>query len=202
MNQAIKVLKQDPVFNDILHVPIAIPEYNGDVKAHLFSSIISQQLSVHSARAIYNRFKNHFGGPSPFPYEILNTSTDTFRTLGISNNKTQYIRNVATFFDENKILKEDWKDMTNDDIISKLVEIKGVGVWTVQMVLIFCLARKDIFPIGDLGVRNAIIELYGLEGKGKPLLKEIRKIAEPWSPFRSIASLYLWSWLNWKSGNG
>ncbi len=202
MNSAIKVLKQDPIFNDILHVPIEIPTYNGDVMAHLFSSIISQQLSVHSARAIYSRFKNHFGSPSPEPTDILETSVDEFRSLGISNNKTQYIRNVATFFEENNIKHEEWGEMTNDDIINKLVEIKGVGVWTVQMVLIFCLAREDVFPIGDLGVRTAIMELYELEGKGKPLVNKITKIAEAWSPYRSIASLYLWSWMNWKSTNG
>ncbi len=195
MQKAIEVLKKDMVMKDILHLPVTIPYYDGDVNAYLYSSIISQQLSTKAADAIYSRFLDFFEGNSPSPAQLLNTEDSDLRMLGLSNSKTKYIKEVATYFSENKNQKS-WDEMTDVEIIMELSSIKGVGVWTVQMVLMFCLARRDVFPILDLGVRQSAVELYRVKGDKKAVQKKLLKIAEPWKPYRSIASLYLWSWRN------
>lgn len=199
IDEAVKILKRDQIIKEILHLPLNIPQYDGDVNAYLYSSIISQQLSVKAADAIYNRFLQIFDFQSPAPELLLETPAEILKTSGISNSKIKYLCNVATFFKENKFSEDSWIQMSDEYIIKLLTSIKGVGVWTVEMVLIFCLARRDVFPVGDLGVRNAIIDLYHLEAEGKRLLADLNKIAEPWKPYRSIASLYLWSWRNNKS---
>ncbi len=198
MKDAINILKKDPILNKILHLPVSVPYYDGDVNTYLYSSIISQQLSTKSADAIYNRFLNHFNGNSPNPENLLSTDFETLRNIGLSLSKAKYLHNVALFFQDNPAAHHDWHHKTDEQIITELTSIKGVGVWTVQMVLMFCLARKDVFPIGDLGVSQSIIDLYNLSGDPKQVKNSILKIAEGWKPFRSIASLYLWSWRNHK----
>jgi DNA-3-methyladenine glycosylase II len=196
IKEAIKILSKDPILERILHIDINIPYYDGDVNAYLYSSIISQQLSTKAADAIYNRFLNHFDGTTPTPQMLLDTDKDTLRLLGLSNAKTKYIQNVALHFLENPKIEHSWSEMSNEEIIRELTEIKGVGVWTVQMVLMFCLARRDVFPKLDLGVRNSMIELYKIEGEKKDVHDKLLKIADTWKPYRSIASLYLWAWRN------
>ncbi|GLR18984.1 DNA-3-methyladenine glycosylase family protein [Portibacter lacus] len=196
MKEVINVLKKDRVLRTILHIDINIPYFDGDVNAYLYSSIISQQLSTKAADAIYNRFLNHFDGSSPTPETILNTDKDTLRVLGLSKAKTNYIQNVAAYFLEKNTDEAFWLQKTNDEIIKELTQIKGVGVWTVQMVLIFCLARKDVFPILDLGVRNSMIDLYKVEGDKKTINHKLNTIADGYRPYRTIASLYLWAWRN------
>lgn len=201
MQKAIQLLKKDPVLKDILHNPINVPYYDGDVNAYLYSSIISQQLSLKAAASIYNRFLNQFEGSSPDPDTLLNTDNTTLRSLGLSNAKTKYIKNVAQYFIDNLQNDESWQKLSNQEIIDQLTSIKGVGIWTVQMVLIFCLARKDVFPYLDLAIRASVIELYMVEGDKKEVKKSILEIAEHWKPYRSIASLYLWSWRNHREKN-
>ena len=196
MKDAIKHLANDPILESILHIDVNIPYYDGDVNTYLYSSIISQQLSTKAADAIYARFLEHFDGNSPSPDVLLNTDKDTLRVLGLSNAKTKYLHNVAEYFKEHPRDSNDWEALSNEEIIAELTQIKGVGVWTVQMVLMFCLARRDIFPILDLGVRNSMIELYEVEGDKKELNQHLIQIAEKWKPYRSIASLYLWAWRN------
>lgn len=193
MEKAIKILKKDHILKDILDLPIDIPTYDGHVDTYLYSSIISQQLSIQSAKAIHDRFLDHFGEKPP-PEQIINTPDEDLRDIGLSRSKANYIKNVATYFKDND--DQDWDNMTDDEIIKELTTIKGVGVWTVQMVLMFCLARRDVFPILDLGVRESAIELYGIQGDKKSIEKQLIKIAEKWRPYRSIASLYLWSYRN------
>ena len=202
MQKAIQVLKKDTVLKDILHLPINVPYYDGDVNAYLYSSIISQQLSTKAAESIYNRFLDHYEGNSPTPYLLINTDDQVLRSLGLSNAKTKYMKNVADYFVNNKHDIDSWQQFSDNEIVEKLTTIKGVGVWTVQMVLMFCLARKDVFPILDLGVRQSAIELYNIEGDKKSVNLSILKIAAHWKPYRSIASLYLWSWRNQKGKNG
>jgi DNA-3-methyladenine glycosylase II len=202
MKNAIKVLEKDIILKDILHLPVTIPYYDGDVNTYLYSSIISQQLSTKAAKSIYNRFLNHFSGEHPKPEQLLNTEHEVLRSIGLSNSKAKYLHNVAEYFQENNITHESWAKKEDDEIITALTSIKGVGIWTVQMVLMFCLARKDVFPIGDLGVRQSIIELYNVKGDKKQINERLLKIAATWKPYRSIASLYLWSWRNFKTDNG
>ncbi len=196
MKDAILHLGKDPILKATLHLDINIPYFDGEVNAYLYSSIISQQLSTIAADAIFTRFLNHFDGNSPTPEVLLACDYETLRSLGLSNAKTKYIRNVASYFLENPRPLEYWSTKTDAEVITELTSIKGVGEWTVQMVLIFCLARRDVFPILDLAVRNSAIELYQLEGEKKSVHKRLIKIAEEWRPYRSIASLYLWAWRN------
>jgi len=194
--EAKKILSQDETLQTILDIDINIPYYDGDVNAYLYSSIISQQLSTKAAASIYGRFLDYFDGNTPSPETLLNTDKDTLRTLGLSRPKTNYLQNVAAYFQENPSSNEYWASKTDEEIIKELSSIKGVGVWTVQMVLMFCLGRRDVFPILDLGVRNSMIALYKVKGEKKAIDKRLIKIAKKWAPYRSIASLYLWAWRN------
>ncbi|WP_235298485.1 DNA-3-methyladenine glycosylase family protein [Portibacter marinus] len=194
--QAKEVLQKDPVMRRIIHIEIDVPFFDGDVNAYLYSSIISQQLSTKAADAIYSRFLNHFDGNSPSPDQLLAVDFESLRSLGLSNAKVRYISNVAEHFKTNSVEPQHWHKKSNDQIIKELTAIKGVGVWTVQMVLIFCLARRDVFPILDLGVRNSAIDLYNLTGEKQKINQQLLEIAEAWRPFRSFASLYLWRWRN------
>lgn len=196
IKEANKILSKDPILQKLLHLDIHLPYYDGDVNAYLYSSIISQQLSTKAADAIYRRFLNHFDGATPSPQNLLDTDKDTLRLLGLSNAKTKYLQNVALYFLENPDHMQNWPEKSNDKIIAELTTIKGVGVWTVQMVLMFCLARRDVFPLLDLGVRTSIISLYNVKGEKKDVLEKLLKIANKWKPYRSIASLYLWAWRN------
>lgn len=202
MKNAIKVLKKDIVLKDILHLPINIPYYDGDVNTYLYSSIISQQLSTKAAESIHNRFLDYYSGQNPSPSQLLDTAHEDLRQLGLSNSKAKYLKNVAEYFISSEVTSDSWLTKSNEEIIKELTSIKGVGIWTVQMVLMFCLARRDVFPVGDLGVSQSIIDLYGVKGDKKQINDKLIKIAEVWKPYRSIASLYLWSWRNFKLDNG
>lgn len=202
LEEAKKVLAKDSIFRNILHIDINIPYYDGDVNTYLYSSIISQQLSTKAADAIYTRFLDYFDGSTPSPEKLIDTDKDTLRSLGLSNAKTKYLQNVASYFKDNNKQVQNWESKTDEEVVKELTTIKGVGVWTVQMVLLFCLARRDVFPILDLGVRNCMIDLYQVKGEKKAVNKELLKIAEKWKPYRSIASLYLWAWRNQGGSNG
>jgi len=169
-------------------------EKNRDVYHDLMSSIVSQQLSTKVANVIFGRLKDRFGGDVPRSEELQLASIEELRTLGLSNQKAGYLKNIGAFFDENKLVREDWDKLSDDEIIRKLTAIKGVGVWTVQMILIFTLGRDDVFPELDLGIQQGIAKLYDLDEKGKPLMTRINLIAENWKPYRSHASRIIWRW--------
>jgi DNA-3-methyladenine glycosylase II len=104
------------------------------------------------------------------------------------------VQNVARYFLENDLLRQDWSRLRDEDITQQLTEIKGVGTWTAQMILMFGLGRKDILPVGDLAIQQSMQQLYQLDGKGKQLQQQMIKQAERWRPYRSVASRYLWKW--------
>ena len=124
---------------------------------------------------------------------ILDTDRATFRSVGLSNQKTNYFYNIATFFSEPGNKRIQWKRLSDEDIISKLVTIKGVGKWTVQMILMFTLGRPDVFPIDDLGIQLSMKDHYGIKAEKKELKIKMTKIAEEWTPYRTLASRYLWA---------
>jgi DNA-3-methyladenine glycosylase II len=155
---------------------------------NLIETIISQQLSGKAAETIFNRFKSHFNPTTfPTPAQVLAVSPEQLRSLGISTAKSNYIHNVAQAFIDKKITIETVQVMSDEEIITTLTQIKGLGKWSAEMILIFTLNRPDIFSFGDLGLRNAIKNLYGISAK-----EEILKLTETWSPNRSLASWYLW----------
>lgn len=151
----------------------------------LVASIVGQQLSVASARAIRERL---FAAAEITPAALRQVDEDRLRALGLSRQKTEYVQNVAQAFSEDgRLAGAAWADLGDEEIIAALTEIRGVGVWTAKMFLLFALARPDVFPVEDLGIRAGMTRLFG--DMTRP---EMTERAERWRPHRSTASLYLW----------
>ena len=188
-----KQLSKDPKLKVIMERMSLAPLPNrGGVYEALIRSIVGQQLSIKAAASIYKRFLDLFKNEDHPPEAILKVEHETLRGCGFSNSKAKYVKNVAQYFLDNPNVN--WEELSDDEIIEKLTGIKGVGRWTVEMILMFALFREDVFPIGDLGVRNGMIELYGVKSEGKEQYAELTKIAEQWKPFRSYGSRLMWLW--------
>lgn len=154
----------------------------------LIESIISQQLSIKASDTIYKRFCALFGKMScPQPQEVVRTPDELLRTAGISFQKISYLKSVADAFISGFVDVRKIKKMSDDEVITALTQIRGVGKWTAEMILIFTLKRPDVFSLGDLGLRNAITKLYGITDREKML-----ELSEKWKPYRSTACWYLW----------
>lgn len=165
------------------------------VYLRLCASILSQQLSTKVAKVLYNRFLNLYEGKEPTAKQILETPAETFRSIGFSNAKASYVHNVCRFFIVNKITDAQLHKLSNEEVIELLTQIKGVGKWTVEMILMFTLAREDVFAIDDLGLKQSVIKLYNIKVTDKKLLyQKIENISLKWSPYRTYASRYLWNW--------
>src|SRR5690606_34508518 len=126
----------------------------------LVESIVSQQLSVKAAATILDRFKNLFVSDFPSPEEILEKDIEIFRAVGLSRQKASYIRDLAEKVIDGSIKFDHLDSLSNQEVIDELIQVKGVGVWTVHMFLMFCMGRLDVLPTGDLGIRNGIQKLY------------------------------------------
>ena len=158
----------------------------------LVSSIIFQQLSTKVATTIHGRFLDLFENGYPDREQLLSFDLATLRGVGLSKQKATYVQNVAEFFQNENIDENQWEKMKDEEIIAYLTQIKGVGRWTVQMNLMFNLMRPDILPVDDFGIQKAMMTLYKLEGTKRELKKKMELVAEPWRPFRTYASWYLW----------
>lgn len=158
----------------------------------LVDNIISQQLSVKAARTIEGRFKDLFAGELPSPEQILEKDIEELRAVGLSRPKARYIQDLATKVIDGTVAFDNIDSLSNDEIIAELTKVKGIGVWTVHMFLMFCMRRLDVLPTGDLGIRNGIAKLYDLDHT--PTEREVELIAEQngWSPYESVASRYIW----------
>ncbi len=166
---------------------------NRNVFWYLCSGIISQQLSVAAARTIKNRFLNLNENKIPLPEELLRIEIEMMRRAGLSEAKCRYLKNVASFAIDKGLTFGKLNKMGNEEVIEYLTEIKGVGRWTVEMVLMFALGRQDVFPVGDGGIISAMKNLYGIKTNNKKkLIAQMNKIAKDWAPYRSYACLYLW----------
>jgi DNA-3-methyladenine glycosylase II len=164
-----------------------------NVCTYLIASIISQQLSTKVATVIHQRFINLYEGKDPTPEQIIDTSSEVLRSIGLSNAKTSYVQNVARFALEFGMDHRILHKMENEEVIEYLTRIKGVGRWTVEMLLMFALSREDVFAIDDLGIQNAMIALYKLDRTDKKQFKEdMLRISKKWSPYRTYACMYLW----------
>jgi DNA-3-methyladenine glycosylase II len=162
----------------------------GDAYGALVRSIVGQQLSTRSARAIFERLVGLFGDRTPTPRELLDTDPDKLREVGLSRAKVAYLRDLAEHVEDGELDLERIAELPDEEVGSQLTQIKGLGPWSVDMFLIFHLGRPDVLPVGDLGIRRAVQIEYGLDDL--PNAAEIERIAEPWRPHRSLASLYLW----------
>ena len=166
-----------------------------NICTYLCASIMSQQLSTKVATVIHNRFLDLYGGKEPSPQEILDTPFEKLRGIGLSNAKLNYVKNVAQFEIEQGMDPKKLAAMSNEEVIAYLTPIKGVGRWTVEMLLMFALGREDVFAVDDLGIQNAMIKLYKLDNSDKKKFREeILRLSEKWSPYRTYACLHLWSW--------
>ena len=166
-----------------------------NIPVRIMASIMSQQLSTRVAKVIFKRFLELYKGKEPKPQQVLDTPAATLRSIGLSNAKVGYVHNVAAFCMEHKITDKKLLAMGNDEIIDLLVQIKGIGRWSVEMLLMFTLGREDVFAVDDLGIQQAMIKLYKLDPANKKELKQkMLQISAKWSPYRTYACLHLWGW--------
>lgn len=157
----------------------------------LVRAIVSQNISNNTARAIYRRLSERCGGDPPEPEQILGDDPDELRTAtGLSRAKTVTLRSLAEHMVSGELELGRLHTLPDDEVVARLVAVKGIGPWTAEMFLIFHLHRPDVLPVGDLGIRRAVEKAYGLPGPPRPA--EVEKIGEPWRPWRSLACLYLW----------
>lgn len=162
---------------------------------HLCYSIMSQQLSTKVADVFHRRFLDLYNGREPKAEQIAETPFETLRAIGLSNAKANYVLNVCRFFMEEKITDAKLHSMSNEEVIKYLTQIKGVGQWTVEMVLMFTLGREDVFALDDLGIQQAICKLYKVAPEDKKEMKlKMLEVSQKWSPYRTYACRYLWGW--------
>ncbi len=161
--------------------------------AALLRAIVGQQLSTKAAASIWGRVEAHFSG-IPAPAKLMAAEDDQLRALGLSRQKAGYLRNVAQAAHGGE-LESDALDLLSDaELIARLTAIKGVGRWTVEMIMMFGMGRPDVFSTGDLGVQQAIQAIYGFEAKGRVLTQRMVEISAAWSPHRTAACRLLWEW--------
>lgn len=176
---------------------LAIGSLQGTLLSSLAETIVYQQLSGKAAGTIFGRFVSLYPGDRfPTADAILNTPDETLRQAGLSRQKISYLKDLALKIDQLPTL-DDLAEMDDETIIQTLTQVRGIGRWTVQMLLIFDLNRPDVWPVDDLGVRSALQKLYGLETLPTP--KATVTLGEPWRPYRSVAAWYLWQSLEVKT---
>jgi DNA-3-methyladenine glycosylase II len=192
MKRAIQHLKRaDPVLAAIIdRVGPHKIEYREPVFQTLVRSIVYQQLNGKAALTIYQRLSAAAKADPLTPESILKLRPQRMRALGLSKQKLTYIRELARFTKSGEVNFELCATLEDAHVIEHLTRVKGVGVWTVQMFLIFALRRPNVLPTGDLGVRTAIKKAYGLPEMPKPA--EMERIAAAWHPYCSVAAWYLW----------
>lgn len=188
-------LQKDKKLAKIIGTDLHQLSLHPNIPVRIMSSIISQQLSTKVARVIFQRFLDLYKGKEPKPQQVLDTPAETLRSIGLSNAKVSYVHNVAAFCIEHKITDKKLLAMSNEEIIDLLVQIKGIGKWSVEMLLMFTLGREDVFAVDDLGIQQAMTHLYKLDPDNKKEMKEkMLKISAKWSPYRTYACLHLWQW--------
>ncbi|WP_019986950.1 DNA-3-methyladenine glycosylase family protein [Rudanella lutea] len=211
---ALSHLANDPVMGKIIAetpLPKAFYDWNDDVYLALLESIVSQQISVKAADAIFRKFRLLFLDPTPAPdlplsgagtpaegypdpVRLLAKTPEELRSAGLSFQKIGYLRSVAEFALANRMDRPFFDALTDEEVIHYLIPIKGVGRWTVEMLLMFVLDRPDVLPVDDLVIRQKMVRAYGLTETGRPLYRRLHEIAEPWRPYRTLACRYLWRW--------
>lgn len=191
INSAINHLSLDPKMNNLIG-KYGKPKFDKQIDpfSSLSKTIIYQQLSGKAAQAIYKRFLNLFNNNHPSPNDIIKLNNSSLSEIGLSQQKIIYINNLATFFIDNG-RNIDFCNLSNDEIRNKLISIKGIGQWTIDMFLMFNLYRTDVLPVGDLGIKKALKILLNLNEL--PNEQDMIKKSKPWQPYRTIACWYLWN---------
>lgn len=188
--KAVRALKEDPVMKVIID---SVGEYSLRRRNHHFAvlveSIISQQLATSAAEAIYRRFTALYP-KFPTASEILATRKSKLRSVGLSGMKVEYLKDLARKVEQGKIRTRALSKMNDEEIISHLTQVKGIGRWTAEMFLIFSLGREDVLPVHDLGLRKGVQMAFSLPEL--PKSEEVERLGSRWRPYRSIATWYLW----------
>ena len=185
------LMKADPVMRGIIkRVGDLALEARGEPYEALLRSVLYQQLAGAAAAAIERRFLALFGDRIPQPPELAAVSDEDLRAAGLSRQKAAYFRSIGEHFASGQLSNPKLRRMSDEDVIEHVTQIKGVGRWTADMLLIFCLGRSDVLPVGDLGVRNSMMAAYRLQDPPKP--DDMVRIAESWRPYRSAGTWYLW----------
>jgi DNA-3-methyladenine glycosylase II len=191
MKKALLHLKKDPVMRTIIErVGPYTMEFREPGFSTLVRSIVYQQLSGKVASVILKRLIDALPDGHMTPQNILRLRPDRMRKLGLSRAKTEYIRDLARRTAKGEIVFEMLLELEDQKVIEHLTQVKGIGVWTAHMFLMFALQRPNVLPVGDLGVRAAIRKHYGLEAL--PSVREVEELAKPWHPYCSVAAWYLW----------
>jgi DNA-3-methyladenine glycosylase II len=165
------------------------------VHLQLCFSIMSQQLSTKVAAVLQERFIKLFNSKTPNVAAIVEIPVTTLRGIGLSNAKAGYVLNVCNFFIAHNITDAQLQKMDSEAIIEKLTQIKGVGRWTVKMILMFTLGREDVFAVDDLGIQQAMCRLYKIDDSNKKAMKEkMLQLSKKWYPYQTYACRYLWNW--------
>ena len=188
----IDLLKKDKKMNDLIN-KFGRPDFSQreDYFQSLLRSIVFQQLSGKAAQTIYERLVNLIPNTSNLcPNEVLKLDKDEMRKAGLSFQKIDYVRNMANYFENNSFYKKDVERMTDEEISKELIQIKGIGQWTVDMFLMFTLSRPAILPYKDLGIQKGIMKILNM--KNLPSKKEMENCSRKWRPYRTIACWYLW----------
>jgi len=187
---ALFVLNKDKKLKKIIS---SVGEYNIRIISNSFEAlveaIITQQISDAAGKKISLKFKNLFGKKYPTPSDVIKLSKDEIKSIGLSKMKAEYIFDLSKMIVDKKLDLQIFKKMSNENVISELTKVRGIGRWTAEMYLIFALGRVDVFPLGDLGLINGIKKLYHLEN---PSTDEILKITNNWIPYRTIGTWYIW----------
>jgi len=160
----------------------------------LLRSVVAQQVSAKAAASIHRRLLEIFDGRNPTPAEILDAGPEKLRAAGLSGRKTEYICDLARHVESGELELDRLGELSDEEVVAEISAIRGFGVWSAHMFLIFFLERPDVLPTGDLGIRRAVQLAYGLDDLPAPT--ELEEIAEPWRPHRTLASLYLWESLH------
>jgi DNA-3-methyladenine glycosylase II len=157
----------------------------------LVRSIVGQQLSTKAARSIYDRLTDRFGGSTPTPAEVLADDPDELRAAaGLSRAKVSFLRSLAEHVLDGSLELDRLDQLPDEEVVAELVAVRGLGTWSAHMFLMFHLGRPDVLPVGDLGIRRAVMQRYGLGELPSP--EELERIAEPWRPYRTLACRFLW----------
>jgi DNA-3-methyladenine glycosylase II len=191
------LMRRDPVMRALIlqhgACGLADNQHTDPFKA-LVHSIMSQQLSSKAAATIARRFDELYGGTFPTPQQVLAMPDEKLRSVGLSGMKVSFIRDLAGRVVDGSLRLDALDGMTDDEVIAVLTKVKGIGRWTAEMFLMFRLHRPDVFPVGDLGIVNAIRKQYRL--RKPPTAARLARIGESWRPYRSIACWYLWASLD------
>ncbi len=192
----------DPVIAELQRkFPLPELKTSSDFYHDMVENIVGQQLSGRVAQVIFNRFKGLFEDNYPMPSLVLSTPDETLRSVGLSGAKTKYVKALAEFTLHHDLSLQRVSEYSDEELIKLLTQIKGVGVWTAQMLLIFSLSRNDVFPVDDLAIQQGMRELYGIKDNGKQFKQKLIKISDKWKPNRTIGSRLVWAYVNDKKQN-